>query len=754
MSKKYLDLEGLSTYDQKIKEYIGNEDDAVEEQVADLKSAASETNGLIGNIEYWGTPNSYTSPNTARIAVTQKRNAITCNNSSATAETTSIKQRYYRLNDGIAFMTQSDFAADTRRLALKEGHEYRFLVKKLGGSVTGSTDTTSLRAFIYDSNTSTDGLDSPALVSVKDLIDEEYHDFTGSGNVNVVLRTSNGILCTNLVLAIYLIDLTESGKLVDIAGLESEIEGKLDATYDEALDWSKVFGDADYPLGWSKGYYNASGDTGASNDVMRTNSRLYYTARTDDIRVTLTVPAGKHAAIVEYDENGANGVRYGGYSSGGNVCTVNMTAGHRYKFCLGEFDGDAEDYITAEFLATVTAVVSRSMMEWQKEADKLLTETNAEIPEYYTDGSNYLATKLGAITELQRTLPDKTDSFLFISDYHTRTNQGHSLALLKEIASRTGIQKLFFAGDAGGRLGSSGSGYHEAFQKSVKVWSDLSETTEAFWGVLGNHEWIYHVSTPGNVDSYSLGAMYSGYLNRFKQRVQEMADSGSYYIDDTVSKIRYYFLQDSYGASALDFDWFGHSLEDIDDGYYIAVIAHHGYIPGRASMAEYDGVYIQHSDTVDGEGNPDELSASHVYAKTVSRILNAYQTHTALSVTISSTAYSWDFTGSVGGGVIGVFCGHYHHGTLFAIGDQYNDWDVTVWRAGTDSLQAGSVFEDVDGQKVPWYWANGTVGGTKVIRASGTTDEQCFYAVQIDLTAKKVYITAIGGDHDWEFSFT
>ena len=42
MSNKYLDFTGLSTYDQKIKEYIGNEDDAVEKQVTDLKNAIND----------------------------------------------------------------------------------------------------------------------------------------------------------------------------------------------------------------------------------------------------------------------------------------------------------------------------------------------------------------------------------------------------------------------------------------------------------------------------------------------------------------------------------------------------------------------------------------------------------------------------------------------------------------------------------------------------------------------------------------
>lgn len=49
-TKKYLDYTGLSTYDQKIKEYIDDADNAIEGDVADLKSAIYESQ----NLDYGG----------------------------------------------------------------------------------------------------------------------------------------------------------------------------------------------------------------------------------------------------------------------------------------------------------------------------------------------------------------------------------------------------------------------------------------------------------------------------------------------------------------------------------------------------------------------------------------------------------------------------------------------------------------------------------------------------------------------------
>lgn len=521
----------------------------------------------------------------------------------------------------------------------------------------------------------------------------------------------------------------------DIVDLTQLVQGKLDSTYDMPINWAEAFGDELNLLGWQTGYYNTSGATGSSSDYMRTNRRAYYTATHGDESLTFTVPSGYNAAIAEYDADGTNGTRHGNVDSGENTITIALTEGHLYKFCIGKWSGNADDDITEAFISTVTATVKRSFLEWQKEQDARLDAISGAsgIPEYYA--GSYLQTKLNTITTLQKSLSDKTDGFIFISDYHIRTNRGNSLALIKEVARKTGIQKIFFAGDAGGRMDGD-SGYVVSMQRSAQVWSDLADCAEEFYGSLGNHEWI-----DGSV--YGKGAMFANYLNRFKQKVHDMSANGSYYIKDPVCKIRYYFINDSWGTSALDYDWFGKSLEAMsENGWYIVVIVHHGFIPGSASKAEYDGVEI------------DTTTASNVIAKVLTRILQAYQAHTALTATISGTSYSWDFSGTSGGGAIGVFCGHYHHGTLFDKDDAENEWGIPVWRAGTDSMQAGTVFENYEGQKVPWYWENGVIGGTKVIRTPGTTDEQCFYTVQIDMTNKLVHITAIGGDHDWEFNFT
>ena len=522
---------------------------------------------------------------------------------------------------------------------------------------------------------------------------------------------------------------------------------KMDNTYDVALDWAEIFGYESAPSGWTTGYYNSEGKAGSSSSYIRTYRSKYYTARPEDMWLRFTAPAGYRACIAEYDENGENGTRHGdpNSESTSNVCEITVTPGYRYKFCLGKFDGDAGDYLTTEFLSTLTLAAMRSSYDWQRSQDARLDalesaiesgeEQEALIPAYYTD-SGYLQGKLDTITERQNTMSTNQDSFWFITDYHHQYNEGHSLNILEYLAKQTGITKVFFAGDAGGASGQSASAIYHRLQRSSKVWADMSKCTEEFYGTLGNHEWLY---APYATRSGMVGA----YLNRYKTKANVTYDPAfnHYIVDNPVNKIRWFFIQGDRDANAPSgtIQWFYERLKEVPEGYSIGVIMHHGYIPSSASYDEYDGVTITYGSTT--------------FPKGISQLLAGCRDHNAETKIGNennpSTYYDFSMLTGVRH-IIGVFCGHKHHGFLYTEGQTTPSVkDIAVFRASTDCLHAGDIAVD----DMPWYWQNGVVGGTKVVRQAGTTDEQCFYCVQIDLDAKMLYITAIGGDHDWSGTY-
>lgn len=486
---------------------------------------------------------------------------------------------------------------------------------------------------------------------------------------------------------------------------------------------------------WEDGGINSSeGENYASNTFIRTKEFLTYE---DNMVIVLVNRIEKlRYRVMYYDENNT----YLGFSGD------QSNSFHKRGIKLKSFAPEGTVYFRIAVTTITSASVSTEMGEdvvitngnyALLPLDEQVTEIFEELkeqgidqlPDYY---EGYLRAKAKEIITIQNNISVNSVQFFLISDYHTRTNEGHSKAMINRLSSETGITMLCYTGDGGGNLGSSDDKRLEALIKTAEVWDGLQKSAKEFYGTLGNHEWItasyFHRSAVTNV-----------FLGRYKNTVFEMDPYyGSYCVDNKVNKVRYYFLQCTSAAVANGYVWMANDLLSLPEGYNVAVFAHHGAIPGEASRDEYDGVVL-----------PDD-GDSNVVARIVASLLHAYEAHEGVSFTVSGQSYSFDYSGRTGNdAVIGIFCGHYHHGTLFEKDDALNTYNIAVFRASTDSLQAASIAVD----KTPWYWEDGIVGGTQIVREANTPDEQCFYAVQIDLDAKKVYITAVGGDHDWEFEY-
>ncbi len=347
------------------------------------------------------------------------------------------------------------------------------------------------------------------------------------------------------------------------------------------------------------------------------------------------------------------------------------------------------------------------------------------IPAYYF-ADDYLQTKINTITERQNTIGVNQDAFWFISDYHKRYNEQHSFPLLKYLMARTGITKLIFGGDAGGSLGTSQSAVYYQIQQSVAVWQEMDGIAKEFYGVLGNHEYIN--TTYGN-----LGGMMGAYLNRFKDIVTMDPATGAYYVDNTANKIRTFFLQDNNSTYPVTgtLDWFKARLLEVPANYSVLVVMHYAYVPNAVTNAEFYGY---------------DPAYNYNAIRDVSELLAGLRDKTDLTNSLNV-----DFSQLQGDRhIIGVFSGHLHHGFLYTEGTVSDIANIAVFEASTDSLLGGIGSLSKNGH--PWFWKNGIVTGLdedRIERTAGTIYEQCFYAVQIDMDAKKLYITAFGGDNDW-----
>ena len=526
----------------------------------------------------------------------------------------------------------------------------------------------------------------------------------------------------------------------DVAALDA---GKADATYSYALPWADIFGTDSDVYGWQNGYYNNAGTPSVSPDhrCLRTIKKRYYVAPEGVEKIVFSVPAGFHARITEFDASGTFVRNVGNYSSGSNVAEIVPTEGYKYAFCYGEYS-DAYPEITEELVATLTATIRRSVESRDEEQNARLTVLERgdgidALPGYWKP---YLLDRISAITDIQRSISPLNDAFMFVTDYHIRTNQRHSLDIIREVATKTGITRLFFGGDAGGKIGPSDAQLLKALQQNAGIWASMSDCVPEFYGSLGNHEWI------GGIVSRR-SAVIAAYLNRYKTSAAGCDPvEGNYFVDNKSNKIRYFFLQQTISAHPAlhTLLWLGDCLLETGNDWTTAVTMHHGWIPSAATFPDY-GVPIEYS---------------YTSIKGVNQMLAAWRDKQAFTWTWTESGVQYSRTFNFDTApetdvhhVLGIFCGHLHHGTLFTYDNEYNTYGVPVFRGSTDAMQAATVPLAEDADNIPWYWKDGIIGGTKVPREIGTTSEQCVYVVQVDLEAHHVYITTIGGDNDWEFDY-
>lgn len=143
-----------------------------------------------------------------------------------------------------------------------------------------------------------------------------------------------------------------------IFAAEADISYLIDNVYYKSDDfyWPDM-GNASYPQGWMQGYYKTTDGTRvttASAKARWISSRIGVWGR-DDI-MTLVPPTGFGCSIYEYGDGTMPSfiTKYGDNVPDVPV-TIQVTAGHFYRFNVGPFElDDAADYFEdADFLATI-----------------------------------------------------------------------------------------------------------------------------------------------------------------------------------------------------------------------------------------------------------------------------------------------------------------------------------------------------------------------------------------------------------------
>ena len=167
-----------------------------------------------------------------------------------------------------------------------------------------------------------------------------------------------------------------------------------------------------------------------------------------------------------------------------SLCISYITSGVDYEPTAVKVYGVLTDRINV-LEDYVENTIEPKVDAWEEFSEATEAEMQV-IPDYYFE-NNYLDGIVDAILAKRDEMSANSDSFFFITDYHHRYNEGHSPALLKYIAARTGITKLVNTGDNGGNSNISEQ-YKAARMTAAAIDKIASQVDEPFC-VLGNHEW-------------------------------------------------------------------------------------------------------------------------------------------------------------------------------------------------------------------------------------------------------------------------
>ena len=319
------------------------------------------------------------------------------------------------------------------------------------------------------------------------------------------------------------------------------------------------------------------------------------------------------------------------------------------------------------------------------------------IPEYWKE---HIDKKIIKINNIRETAEGKIAEFIFFTDSHIEVAENKSPELMAYIAQKTGINTIIFGGDF-----MDGRKDINAAMVYVKAWQEMWKDTPIY-GVRGNHD----NNSAGDFTRENMlwDEGYKKEVYRYFKNHDNGKDFYSYF-DDEKNKIRYFLLDSGTRYSEL----YGkeHERDYIIVGEKAAAYKEqldYLYAKSKELQSDWHIVVIQHIVL----GGQNCLNPRPVYlmpqGKDLLVVLDKIQEDTTMPR------------------VLAVLCGHNHVDREMLGMGGYPVMSTTC-DSGTEAARHSQL---------------------DPVRESGTTDEQAFDVVQIDLKNYRVHTTRIGKGED------
>lgn len=252
------------------------------------------------------------------------------------------------------------------------------------------------------------------------------------------------------------------------------------------------------------------------------------------------------------------------------------------------------------------------------------------IPSYW---SEELETKADAIQKAMENAGRNKSAFLWYTDAHwTAGNSKMSPLLLEYLYKNTPMNKVNFGGDI---IGDPSALTHNDVLSAYE-WRKAIKDLPNHHSVIGNHDNLHK----GRNDSDVANIVYSFLIAPEENADMVMGTDFCYYIDEPCEKTRYLYLDSGrYSLGDNETEFIIETLKNTPNGWHIVVVSHIWF------------QYTSASEPSVGNMNP--------YMQKALNLFDAYNARQSGSVTMVSTAKSYDFT-SCGGKVEFCIGGHVH----------------------------------------------------------------------------------------------
>lgn len=280
------------------------------------------------------------------------------------------------------------------------------------------------------------------------------------------------------------------------------------------------------------------------------------------------------------------------------------------------------DNNTGKYCFKVSDAIIWQLKDWIDQ-----TGYNNIIPTYYR---GYISSKSKEINKMNNNSYLSGDTFIFVTDYHRQSNTKHSAALIQYLMDNTGTRTVVFGGDT--------QNYEDTFDKgmaeTVGFFNDYRSLSGNMKNVIGNHEYNshYYNQDPASYPNVRLtkSQIWNLLCRRNEADYIDKSDNGDYYFDNKLRKIRY-FVVASDAACHIPTDsihWLLEKFREVPAGYHIVVLSHLSYETSTTYVGKiFTDNYVRHvalgldalndRTTYTYDGVEYDYSASHAIAEII-----------------------------------------------------------------------------------------------------------------------------------------